>query len=142
MLKRILFISAGSISLALGVLGIFVPGLPTTPFLLLTAWFYVRSSEKLYSWLINHKIFGRYIKNFKNGMSVRTKLISIAIMWTMISISVFVFIESQKISLIVIAVGIIGTVVMAMIKQPKVKKKNKTLKIEDMNSKCCHEGTF
>jgi uncharacterized protein len=142
MIKKLVYISAGSITLLLGIIGICIPGLPTTPFLLLTAWFYVRSSDKLYSWLINHRIFGKYIKNFQNGISVRTKIISIAIMWTMISISVFIFIESIIISYVVIGVGIIGTIVMSRIKQTKTNKLENTSKIENIDSKCCHEGIF
>ena len=131
MLKRLLFILFGSISLFLGILGIVVPGLPTTPFLLLTAWFYVRSSERLYSWLVNHKILGKYIRNFRNGMSLRTKIFSIAIMWIMISISVFLFIEVFNVKVIVITVGVIGTVVMSRIKQ----NNENNLKLKENNNK-------
>lgn len=122
MIKKILFILLGSIFLFLGMLGVFVPGLPTTPFLLLTAWFYIRSSDRLYNWLINHRVFGSYLKNFRNGMSIKTKIISISIMWAMICLSVFVFIESSNVKLIVLGVGVIGTIVMSLIKQPKKDK--------------------
>lgn len=73
----------GSVSLALGVLGIFLPVLPTTPFLLLTAFFYVRSSDKLYSWLIHHKHLGPYIINFREHKAIplRVKIISVTLLW-------------------------------------------------------------
>ncbi|MDR2823760.1 MAG: YbaN family protein, partial [Prevotellaceae bacterium] len=57
---KYLLIVLGVISLAWGVLGIFLPLLPTTPFLLLSAFLFARSSEKLHSWLLNHKILGKY----------------------------------------------------------------------------------
>ncbi|MBW6479367.1 MAG: YbaN family protein, partial [Bacteroidales bacterium] len=60
-LKKILFAFLGTLSLILGVIGIFVPGLPTTPFLLLTAGLYMKSSERLYKLLISNKYLGPYI---------------------------------------------------------------------------------
>ena len=62
---KILLIAIGSFFLILGFIGILIPGLPTTPFLLLSAACYFRSSDRLYSWLLNHKIFGKYIRNFR-----------------------------------------------------------------------------
>ena len=81
-MKYILII-LGSISLALGVIGIFLPLLPTTPFLLLSATLYVRSSEKLYHWLINQKYLGTYIRNFREHKAIplRAKVISVALVW-------------------------------------------------------------
>ena len=60
---KLFLIVLGSVFLGLGFLGIFTPGLPTTPFLLLAAGCYVRSSDSLYSWLLQHKLFGKYIHN-------------------------------------------------------------------------------
>ncbi len=80
---KYLFIIVGSISLALGVIGIFLPLLPTTPFLLLTATLYVRSSEKLYQWLIHQKHLGTYIRNFREHKAIplRAKIISVSMVW-------------------------------------------------------------
>jgi len=80
---KYLLIILGSISLALGVIGIFLPLLPTTPFLLLAATLYVRSSEKLYQWLINQKHLGSYIRNFREHRAIplRAKIISVAMVW-------------------------------------------------------------
>ena len=63
MIKTILII-LGTVSLILGVTGIFIPGLPTTPFLLLTAGLYLRSSKKLYKRLISNQYIGCYIDNY------------------------------------------------------------------------------
>ncbi len=112
-MKKALFIFLGTLSLALGIIGIVVPGLPTTSFLLLTTYLYARSSKRLHDALLNHKLLGGYIKDFQKGMSVRAKIRAITIMWTMILISAFVFIEIVYVRLILIGVGLIGTIVMA-----------------------------
>ena len=80
---KYLLVILGSISLALGVIGIFLPLLPTTPFLLLSAALYVRSSEKLYQWLIHQKYLGDYIRNFREHKAIplRAKIFSISMVW-------------------------------------------------------------
>ena len=80
---KYLLIILGSLCLALGVIGIFLPLLPTTPFLLLSAALYVRSSEKLYQWLIHQKYLGSYIRNFceHKAIPLRAKIISISMVW-------------------------------------------------------------
>lgn len=111
-LKKFLFIVLGTISLSLGIIGIFVPGLPTTSFLLLTAYLWARSSERLHNKLLNHRFLGGYIRDFQKGVTVRTKIRSISIMWTMILISSFVFIQNWYVRGILLLVGLIGTYVM------------------------------
>ena len=80
---KVLLIIAGTISLVLGIIGIFVPLLPTTPFLLLSAAAYVRGSERLYNWLINHKYLGVYIRNYREHKAIplRAKIFSVTLMW-------------------------------------------------------------
>lgn len=110
-------IALGMISLCLGIIGIFVPGLPTTSFLLLTAFLWVKSSEKLYNKLINNRLVGPVILDFQNkkGMTLPVKLSAISTMWIMITISIVFFIPAMVIKIIVFIVGIIGTVVMGFI---------------------------
>ena len=112
-MKKALFITLGTISLLIGIIGIIVPGLPTTTFLLITAALYVRSSEKLYTWLLNHRILGRYIKEYRKNKAIskKTKIYSISIMWVMILLSAFVFIDINYVRIILLACGIAGTVV-------------------------------
>mgnify|MGYP000709939440 CR=1 FL=1 len=76
---KTLCIILGSISLALGILGIFLPLLPTTPFLLLTAALYFKGSPRLYNWLLNHRHFGPYIRNFRENKAIplRAKIITL-----------------------------------------------------------------
>lgn len=106
-IKKILLILAGSISLVLGVVGIILPLLPTTPFLLLSAACYVRSSDNLYQWLITNKYVGPYILNYRNGKGIplRAKIISISLLWiSMIYTIVFVIpLIMVKILLLLIA---------------------------------------
>jgi len=116
MLKAILII-AGTISLVLGVIGIFVPGLPTTPFLVLTAGLYIRSSEKLYKMLIRNKYLGSYITEFqiRKGMTTKMKIYSISVMWIMIVMSITFFITPVLLKVIIAGVGLIGTFVMGFV---------------------------
>lgn len=105
-IKKILYVLFGSITLVLGVIGIFVPLLPTTPFLLLTAFFYMRSSDKLHNWLMTHKKFGPYIKGIvtDKAMSKKAKQRSLITLWMTISISIYtVPLVLAKVTLIVIA---------------------------------------
>ncbi len=123
-MKRVLFIFLGSLSVSLGLIGIVVPGLPTTSFLLLGAYLYARSSKRLYDALLNHKYLGAYIKDFQKGMSVRAKIRAIVLMWTMILISAFVFIEIDYVRYILIGVGVVGTIVMSRLpgRKPEIEE--------------------
>jgi len=88
---KILLLVIGFVSLAFGVLGVFLPLLPTTPFLLLSCICFLKSSDKMHSWLIEHKIFGTYLKNYleKRGMSLRAKFTALLLLWGGIGYSVF-----------------------------------------------------
>lgn len=89
--KKALLVAAGSICLALAVLGIFLPLLPTTPFLLLASACYVRSSERLHGWLMGNRLLGGYIRNFKErrGVPLRAKVTTVVILWLPLLYSVY-----------------------------------------------------
>ncbi len=90
---NILYTIFGLISLTLGVLGAFLPVLPTTPFLLLSAFFFLRGNMKLYYWLMNHPRLGVYIKNFTihKAIPLRVKIVSISTLWlTLLYCAIFV----------------------------------------------------
>ena len=90
---RILFLFIGILSLVLGVIGIFLPVLPTTPFLLLSATLFLRSSQKLYDWLLSHPYLGEYIRNFKEykAIPLRVKVVSVSLVWiTLLYCALFV----------------------------------------------------
>ena len=83
---KILYVILGSLSLGLALLGIFLPLLPTTPLLLLAAALYLRSSQRLYSWLMNHPKLGPYIRNFRENKAIprRAKIVSVTMVWVTI----------------------------------------------------------
>lgn len=111
-----LFIVLGAVFLAVGAVGVFVPGLPTTPFLLLSAAMFLRSSEKLHQRLVSSRFFGRYIRSFheRGGMTVRAKAAAITVMWAMIALSVAVL-RAAVARYVVIGAGVVGTVVMGFV---------------------------
>ena len=108
-LKRRLLIAGGTVSVSIGIFGIFVPVLPTTPFLLLAAACYLRSSQRFYDWLMNSRLLGNYIKNYVQGLGlpVKAKLFLIALLWITISISIWV-VDSTLVDalLVLVAVGV------------------------------------
>ena len=90
---RIIFLFLGILSLVLGIVGVFLPVLPTTPFLLLSATLFLRSSQKLYDWLLSHPYLGEYIRNFKEHKAIplRVKVVSVSLVWiTLLYCALFV----------------------------------------------------
>ncbi len=108
--RRFLLMVAGTISLGLGILGIPLPLLPTTPFLLLSAYCYARSSERFYYWLINHRIFGKHIRNYREhrGTTLRVKTWALILLWLSICFSAFFAVSELwiRILLFMIAAGV------------------------------------
>ena len=89
--KKAVLVAAGSVCLALAVLGVFLPLLPTTPFLLLASACYVRSSERLHGWLMGNRLLGGYIRNFKErrGIPLRGRIITVVLLWLPLLYSVY-----------------------------------------------------
>ncbi|GBG55846.1 hypothetical protein SPFL3102_02785 [Sporomusaceae bacterium FL31] len=87
--KKYILMAIGCLSLALGILGIFLPLLPTVPFLLLTAYCFARSSDRLYHWLIHHKTFGSHIYHYQTYRAIKrkTKVIAISVLWGSMGLS-------------------------------------------------------
>lgn len=106
-LKKMLLIISGSVSLALGIIGIIVPVLPTTPFLLLSCFCYLKSSKKLYDWLMHHKVLGTYIYNYVTYKAVtkKTKIMAIVMLWISLTLSILL-IPNLHLRLVLLAVGI------------------------------------
>lgn len=106
---KALYILLGSLSLVLGIIGIFLPLLPTTPFLLLTAALYVRSSPRLYNWLLRQKHLGPYIRNFREHKAIplKAKIISVSLIWITILYCVIFILPYWwlKVLLLLIAAG-------------------------------------
>lgn len=108
-LVRILLVCAGFLSLGIGILGIFLPLLPTTPLVLLSAACFLRSSDTLYQWITKNKTLGTYIHNYlcSGTVPAKSKPVSIILVWVIILISVY-FTEKtwMRILLIVVACGV------------------------------------
>lgn len=105
---KLLLKSLGIFSLALGIVGIFLPLLPTTPFLLLSAALFAKSSDKLYNWLLNHKYMGTYIKNFREHKCIplQAKVISILLIWITISYSVLFIIPLFWVKILLLSIAL------------------------------------
>lgn len=110
---RVFYMLGGSISLVLGVIGIFVPGLPTTPFVLLSAALYAKSSEKLYNLLLENKYLGPRIKDYQRqkGVTLKGKYRIIALMLTMVLVSSLLILKVFMLRIIIISAGVIGAIV-------------------------------
>lgn len=107
---KALLVVLGTLCVVLAVLGMFLPVLPTTPLLLLAAFFYAHSSEKFYHWLITNRWFGDYIRNYREGrgISLRQKVLTLSLLWLTIGITA-VFLISQwwlRWVLVAIAAGV------------------------------------
>ena len=104
-------IIAGTFFVFLGVLGIFLPVLPTTPFLLLAAAAYARSSEHFYYWLLHNKWFGNYIKNYREGkgISMNIKIWTVAFLWITILVSTF-FVEIFPVRIFLLLVAVMVSI--------------------------------
>ncbi|MBN1773526.1 MAG: YbaN family protein [Deltaproteobacteria bacterium] len=91
---RLLWNAAGLLFLGLGLVGIPLPVLPTTPFLLLAAACFLRGSRRMYAWMHENRWFGRYLTDYRagRGIPVRTRLQAIALLWTTILVSVVFFV--------------------------------------------------
>ena len=109
--------------MGLGVLGVVVPGLPTTPFLLLASWLFYRSSPRLQEWLL-HSWLGTYIRSYhrRGGMTFAQKASAVGIMVTMVLLSTFVFIPAGSVARIIVPIaGAVG-VLIVIFAVPNAKK--------------------
>ena len=108
-LLRAALIVIGWLSVALGVLGIFLPLLPTTPFLLLASACFVRSSPRFHHWLTTHRYFGPYLNFYLSGKGIprRAKIAIIAMLWLTITPSALLFVPWRWLSLLML-VGALG----------------------------------
>jgi len=128
LLKGIL-VGSGTFFLVIGIIGIFLPLLPTTPFLLLAAACYARGSKKFYNWLINNKLLGVYIKNYQQGKGIplSVKIISITFLWITITFSIII-VSNYLIQIILIIIAISVTLhllTINTIKKGKMSENNK-----------------
>jgi uncharacterized membrane protein YbaN (DUF454 family) len=107
-MKKYFLIAAGIFCLVLGVAGIFLPLLPTTPFFLLAAACFFRSSKSLYAWLINHKFLGKRIQYYRvyKAISLRSKLLSLALLWLTIAYSAFFVVKIFWVQIVLLLIAV------------------------------------
>lgn len=106
-IKKYILIIIGLIALSLGFIGIIIPILPTTPFMLLAAYCFVRSSKRLYNWLINHKVFGVYIYNYLENRAIKksAKISAMVLLWPSLLFTMCI-IQKIPVTIILMVVGV------------------------------------
>ncbi len=122
-LKKAAFTIAGTICLALATIGIMLPILPTTPFLLLAAACYLKGSTRMHNWLLNNKLFGAYIRNYKEGkgMTLRAKAFTLTLLWVTIVFSAFFVVSMFVIQLVLL--GVCFAVTLHLVRLPTYREK-------------------
>ncbi len=107
-LRKGLLFALGALAVALGFLGIFVPLLPTTPFLLLAAACFIRSSDRAYRWLLTHPWFGSYIRSYRehHAITLQIKIFSISLLWAALGYSMLAVVTALWLRLLLAAIGI------------------------------------
>jgi len=105
---RILWAVAGSFFVGLSGLGVILPGLPTAPFVLLAGYCYLRGSERLYVWLVNHRVFGRFVEETGTGVRIARKArkVTVVLLWVSIAISCTFFLQALALRLLMIGTGV------------------------------------
>jgi uncharacterized membrane protein YbaN (DUF454 family) len=110
MLGKWLLMSLGVLAMAVGLVGVVVPLLPTTPFLLLAAACFVRSSDTMYGWLTTNRLFGGFIRDYREqrGVSVRAKITALVLLWGVIGYTALMVVDLiwVRVLLAVIAVAV------------------------------------
>lgn len=117
-IRKAILIFCGTLCVGLGVLGMFLPLMPTTVFLLLAAYCYSRSSERFHTWLLNNRLFGKYISNYRSGkgISVRQKWSTTILLWVSIGFSIWMIGGGFWTTLLLLAVAVGVTVHLFMLK--------------------------
>ena len=109
-LLKWLWVFLGCLFVGLGAIGAVIPGMPTTVFLVLAAACFIRSSQKLYDWLISNKTFGPYLKDYREGKGIplKAKIVALIMIVGFVSFAVFFAIEVKPIKILVGLLGLIG----------------------------------
>lgn len=107
-MKRVLLIIAGFISIGLGIIGIFIPLLPTTAFLLLAVWLFSKSSPRWRAWLLDHPYLGRHIRNYTlhRGITRKAKIRTLLTLWITLAVSASLTYQRWYIPVILLFVGV------------------------------------
>lgn len=117
-IRKVILIFAGTVCVGLGVLGMFLPLMPTTVFLLAAAYCYSRSSDRFHDWLLNNRWCGSYIRNYKSGkgMTAKQKLSTLLTLWASMALSIWLIGGRFWISLLLILIGAAITLHLVLLK--------------------------
>jgi uncharacterized protein len=118
--RRAALLVCGTLSLGLGLVGVFVPLLPTTCFLLLAAWCYARSSPRLYNRLLNARLIGPYLRRYRDSRVIppRVKVAALVMMWITIGYAVLTY-PNLAVRLVLLAIAIGVTIHLQKLPSPK-----------------------
>ena len=118
---RHIYIALAFTFIAIGIIGVILPILPTTPFLLLALWFFSKSSLRWKHWLLSNKLCGGYLKNYYNGNGIplRTKAYIVTLLWTTISMSALCSTDKIWLKVILFTIAIAVTIHICIIKTKK-----------------------
>ena len=121
--NKLIFVG-GTITLILGIIGIFLPILPTTPFLLISAAAYAKSSSKFYHWLLHNKVLGSYIRNYKEGlgMPIKVKIFTLSFLWIMIIIALLI-VQILWVQIVLVLIALAVSIHVILIR-PKKSRQN------------------
>jgi len=116
--KRFLYILLGTLSLILGIIGLALPVIPTTPLLLCAAWCYYRGSPRFHDWLVNHPYLGSIIEEYSDGEGIRkeSKVKAIVLTWLAVLLTAIFIVESLTMRILVIGLACVGTFVLLRLK--------------------------
>lgn len=129
---RLLLLAVGWLSVVLGTIGIFLPVLPTTPFLLLAAACFIRTTPKFYDWLVQHPKLAKYLIYYLEGQGIplKGKVYTLITLWTTILISAFILLDSQIVRIILPIIALLVSIyimrqpTLELLKQPSVKSQH------------------
>ena len=124
-MKRFVLFFAGIVSVLLAVIGIFIPFLPTVPFLILSLFLFSKSSNKFHDLLFYKSIFSKDLQNYKSGLGIKRKVkfFSILFLWISTFVSIFILLKSDSIKILLIIISILISVHIYLIKEFKENEK-------------------
>ena len=112
-LKRAVLVGVGCLALILGLIGAVLPGLPTTPFVLLAAACFAKASPKLHRWLVHHRWLGPMVRDWEahHSLPLRIKWLASGMMAVMVGLSAWQLTSRPVLQAVVLMAGLVGCIV-------------------------------
>jgi len=116
-IKKIVFFILGIFCLVLSYFGILLPGVPAIPFIILSGWFFIQSSDKIYNWMLKQRIIGKILKKYfsEDKTSIKVKLFIISQLWISLIIAQVFFINEFNHLIIINILGVIVSILLYLI---------------------------